>query len=381
MSQGLNKLKKAKIVHLTSVHSPFDPRIFHKECITLAKAGYDVVLVASHERDEMSAGVRIRGVPKVDNRWQRASYTVHHVYQTALAESAQIYHFHDPELIPVGMMLKLHGKRVIYDVHEDLPRQIVSKAWIPRRLRGMTGKVAAALEAIGARLFDGIIAATPTIAARFPPDKTVVVRNFPDIGGLACIEPRLYTGRPNLIAYVGGLETLRGIKEMAKAIAIVPEMHSARLVLAGTFSPLELESEISQMPGWARIDFLGWQPHEVIGEILSKARIGMNILYPVPNYYFQPYSTKMFEYMAFGIPIIVSHFPPWKAFLEEIGCALFVDPLDPVAVAEAISWLLEHPERAREMGEHGRELVLTRYNWLYESQNLLGFYEKKVAMS
>ena len=156
-----------KVCHLTSVHRPFDTRIFYKECRTLAQAGYEVVPVVTHDKNDVIDGVRIKGVPKPKNRRERMTKTVWQVYKAAVAENADIYHFHDPELIPVGIMLKLKGKKVIYDVHEDVPKQILTKYWIPSFLRRAASASASLFEKIGSKFFDGIVAATQTIADKF----------------------------------------------------------------------------------------------------------------------------------------------------------------------------------------------------------------------
>ncbi|HLN60893.1 MAG TPA: glycosyltransferase family 4 protein [Symbiobacteriaceae bacterium] len=363
-----------KVVQLTSVHGYQDTRIFHKECCTLAGAGYTVVLIVPHDRDEVARGVQIRAVPRPGSRRQRMTRTLWQIYRAALRERGDVYHFHDPELIAVGLLLKLRGKRVVYDVHEDVPRQILSKHWVPKPLRRAIAAVAHAVEQVACRWFDGVVAATPAVVQKFPAAKSVTVQNFPVLH-LPPRSPLPYREREPLVVYVGGLNRIRGAKEMVAAIDLVPRELGARLVLAGTFTPPGLEAELRQMPGWARTDCLGWLTQQQVRDLLGRARVGLALLHPEPNYV-ECYSTKSFEYMQAGLPVVASNFPLWCELIGGPGAGLLVDPLDPSAIADAVAALLRDVGQAEAMGERGRAAVYERYNWEREAAGLQGFYQR-----
>jgi len=169
-----------RVVHLTSVHHVFDTRIFHKECKSLASAGYDVTLIAPHTEGHLIRdGVRVKAVSSPSNRRERMTRTIWGVYQSALAEDAAVYHFHDPELMPIGALLKMHGKRVICDVHEDYSGSMSGKQWLPRQLHGPAAWGVSLCESVLAQSYDCVVAATPTIAAKFEPRKRDWCRTFP----------------------------------------------------------------------------------------------------------------------------------------------------------------------------------------------------------
>jgi glycosyltransferase involved in cell wall biosynthesis len=363
-----------RICHLTSVHSIRDPRIFHKECKSLAALGHDVGLVACHDRAEIIDGVRIIPVARGQGRLDRMARVGWRVYRAARRERADVYHFHDPELLWVGALLKLGGARVIYDVHEDVPKQIMGKHWIPRWARPLISRAVAVVEQLGARIVDGIVAATPSIAAKFPPHKTAVVQNFPEAAfARADGAERPFPERSDAFVYAGGLMEIQGVREMATAFALLPEgMHGT---VAGTFYPDTLEAEIAAMPGWERVRYLQQVPRAEVVQAIRDARTGLVLNHPTVNYV-DAYPTKMFEYMACGLPVVCSNFPLWTEIVRGADCGIAVDPRDPEAIAQAITALGDDPERARRLGENGRRAIAERYNWEAELSKLESLYRK-----
>jgi len=232
---------------------------------------------------------------------------------------------------------------------------------------------AALAEWIGSHCFDGVNAATPTIAQRFPRPKTVTVQNFPFSNEWVQDQFSPYDQRAPILIYVGGISEYRGAKEMVLAVGSLPRHLQARLQLAGDFNPIGFEEELTRVSGWERVDFLGWQSREQVYKLFGRARIGLVVLHPLVNY-LTSYPIKLFEYMGAGLPVIASDFPLWRQVVKGSECGLLVDPLNPTAIAEAIQWLLEHPGEAEEMGKRGHEAVRERYNWDNEAKKLLVLY-------
>ena len=365
---------RARVCILTSVHSPSDVRIFRKEATSLAAAGYDVSIVAPHGQDEMLDAVQIKAVPVVKGRLQRMTRTAWRVYKVGLKQRANVYHFHDPELIPVGLLLKGLGKCVVYDVHEDLPRDILDKDWIAEWLRRPVAWVAGLFEVALASFFDAVIAATPSIARRFPKEHTETIQNYPIEQELK-MSGAAYADRPLLMAYVGGVSKIRGARQLVEAMEFVPPDLEARCAIAGNVDPPELEKELSSLAGCRAVDWLGWRSRQEVASLLSRARIGVLAFQPVANHT-ESLPTKLFEYMSAGIPVIASDFPVWRKIIDSAGCGLLVDPSDPRAIAEAAVWLFGHPEEAEQMGRRGATAVKAHYTWSGEQAKLLGLYSR-----
>lgn len=371
----MSTYERRKICLITSVHGPFDVRIFHKEARSLAKKGYSVTIVAPHSEDTQRDGVEIRAVPVPRTRPERMSLTLWRLFWSALDTNASVFHFHDPELIPVGILLKLLGKRVVYDVHEDVPADILDKSWIAPSLRSPISRVAAWTETVVACRFDAIVAATPRIADSFPNMKTLTVQNFPQVDLQLEGRTTPYCDREPLVAYVGGISELRGAREMIEAMSLLSESASARLQLAGFFDPPESQQEMAKKPGWRRVDFLGWLSPTEVRELLGRSRLGVVVFHPIENHVMsQP--NKLFEYMSAGLPVVASDFPLWRSIIQEARCGILVDPMNPTAIADAIRWFLERPTEAEAMGLRGREAVRHIYNWENEEQKLVELYAR-----
>ncbi len=371
---GATRSPAKRVVHLTCVHPPKDVRIFGKECQSLSRAGYQVTLVAPGSASENAGGVSIEGAGTYGSRMRRMSVGAWRVYRLGMAADGEIYHFHDPELYWVGWLLKLRGKRVIYDAHEDISASVMTKPWIPPFVRAVTSQAVRLLEGLTVRIVDRVIAATPKIAERFPRGKTALVQNYPIASEFAGSDEPPYADRPNRIAYIGVISRLRGAVEMVQAVSQLPAALGAVLDLAGTFSPPAFRAELHSMPRLGCVVAHGQLPRNEVGRILAQARVGLVLFHPAPNH-IDAQPNKLFEYMRAGIPVVASAFPGWIRILEQHRCGIAVDPEDAGAIAAAIQWLLEHGDEAARMGERGRLAMLKMYNWSTEERALVDLYE------
>ncbi len=316
--------------------------------------------------------------PLFFSRLKRMSVGIFRIWRTVRREKPSIVHFHDPELIPLGLALRVTGVKVVYDVHEDVPRQTLGKEWIPKPVRRPVAWLAEMSEWVAGRALNGVVAATPSIARRFPEKKTVIVQNFPILSELVMPHPVPYAKRSPHFAYVGGVTPIRGAKEMVEGVSKTAHPE-ARLQIGGNVLPPGLEEQLKKADVGGRVSFLGWVNRSQVAELLGSVRAGLVLFHHAPNHTnAQP--NKLFEYMAASLPVIASHFPLWREIIDGVGCGLLVDPEDSEAIARAMDWLLDNPEEAEAMGQRGREAVERIYNWESESGTLVRFYREKLGV-
>jgi glycosyltransferase involved in cell wall biosynthesis len=366
-------VERRKVVHLTSVHPRDDIRILYKQCQSLALAEYEVhLVVADGLGDETSGGVYIHDVGRLQGRLRRMLQTTQKVFKLAIVLDGDIFHLHDPELIPVGLKLKKLGKKVIFDAHEDVPKQILSKPYLNKALRWMLSRFFSIYESWACSHFDGVITATPFIREKFLKinPKTTDINNFPLLKELG--NDVTWDSKGPEVCYVGGISQIRGIREICKAIELASS--GARLNLCGSFESSNLEAAVLRMPGWGRVSAYGHVSRQGVRDILSRSIAGLVTLHPTINY-LDALPVKLFEYMGAGIPVIASDFPLWRSIVADSNCGLLVNPLNPQEIADAIDFLITHPQEAMQMGSNGRRAVLECYNWTFESKKLLAFYE------
>lgn len=363
-------MKQTKICHITSAHQWNDVRIFHKECVSLAKGGFEVVLLSLRAQSQSSGGIEIVGLG-MENlpRLKRFFDAPFRLLRKALEINADIYHLHDPELLLIATKLKRKGKTVVYDAHEDLPRQIMSKPYLPGFLRTLLSKLTELIETRVVRKLDGVITATPFIRDRFLNihSNTTDINNFPlaeeiDFAGVVSV-------KQDKVCYIGGITRIRGIEEMLKAI----QKTKVVLDLAGEAEP-DSVAILQQYATTDKVNRLGFISRSRSLEVKEQAIAGLVIFHPVPNH-INAQPNKIFEYMASGIPVIGSDFSLWKEIIEGNNCGICVNPFDVESIASAINYLHANPVIARQMGENGKQAVRNRYNWGIEEKKLIAFYQ------
>jgi len=364
-----------KVCHLTSVHSRFDARIFSKECKSLVEANYDVsLIVADGEGDESVDNIKIYDVGSELGRINRITKTTKKIRKLASKLNCDIYHFHDPELIFLGLKLKRHGKKVIFDMHENVPADIEEKAYINPVLRKIYSFCYRKLEIYAVKKFDGIVSTRESINERLKGynSNIVLVTNFP------IVDKNIEKERnhsPN-ICFAGAVVPNWQHKEI---ITSMENIDNIKYELAGPVDDVYLD-ELKDLKAWNKVNYYGKLPFSQVKEIYKKGTIGVAIYVYCKNMdgkIGNLANTKLFEYMNWKIPIICTDFSLWKRIVvDELQCGICVNPYDVNAISNAINYLLENQDIAMQMGENGRKAVLSTYNWDTQAQKLVMLYHK-----
>lgn len=365
----------AEVVHLTSVHQPFDPRIFHKQLRSLAGAGYEATLIAHHERSLVRDGITVLSIGKPDTRSERWR-NLRRLYRAARSREAALYHCHDPELLPIAIALSVRTEAaVVYDVHEDYADAIRVREWIPDSVKpALAGAFPAVQSTLTDRLDLVVTADDATrerIAARSR-TPVVSVRNFPRVSDAEIRDVDLPRRAEHVLTYVGGLDRERGLLSMLRTTADLREAGiDVELWLLGPFQDDAIEQRARSVmsdrgiEGYVRL--FGYVDYDRIFSILAEADLGLLLV--DEERFARNVPTKFFEYLYCQLPVVMTDAPSLRPYRED-DYATVVDE-DP---AGAIADLLADDGRRTAMGEAGRRRVVAEYSWEAEEERLLSAY-------
>lgn len=370
-------MRKARVCHMTSVHQRYDQRILLKECVSLAKEGYETYLVVNDNlNDEEYKGVFIKTTGfTAGNRIKRMVWGTKAVYDKAVSVNADIYHIHDPELLFAGEKLKKKGKKVIFDSHENYTLQIMTKEYLPVIARKAIGLFYQKIEKRILKKLDGAV--IPCTFEKKNPfefinSNVVIIGNQPIING-SIKETAKKNFNERKICCTGSLTYTRGIKHLVE----IADKASSRLMLAGIFSPKEFENEVKNMKEYRCVTYAGKVSQEEAARLQNESSIGMSLCILGGQYgKTDTLATKVYEYMLAGLPVIIQKDDYVKEMLEKYQFGIGVETTDQKEVIEAINYMFKNPDKMREYGRNGQKAVLEILNWSEEEKKLFQFYRK-----
>ncbi len=363
-----------KVCHITSAHQRYDVRIFEKECVSLAKRGYNTFLVVNdNNANEICKGVNIVSTNfSPQNRAERFLFSTRKVLKKAIEINADIYHLHDPELLSISLKLKGMGKKVIFDAHEDTELQIYDKGWIPKAIRGAVARGYARYFRSRIGKLDGIITVTPAFIEKFKKYNKccVLVTNYPIIDeSQDAFVTHNHKHKEKYIFFAGGISEQWNHEIVARAA----DECGVKYVFAGRGD----DEYLKKITGMPNTEYLGIIPHDKVNEYYADAIAGMAILTctqvgdegTLGN-------TKLFEVMQASKPVICTNFKLWKDIIDKYNCGLSINPLCYEELVEAIRFIKNNETKAYELGRNGRVAIEEEYNWACQEKNLVKIYDE-----
>ncbi len=362
-----------RVVMLTSVHPATDVRIFHKEARSLAAHGFETWVVGPHWRHETIEGVHIRALPEWMPRAARPAQWAR-LWRHALDLRPAVFHLHDPELLPLGATLAAAGQRVVYDAHEFYAVEVARREWLPRGTRRLAAAGVVAAEQAAFRYAAGVVTVTPAMARWFRGRgacNVALVRNLPRLADYPV--PAHNTERPPRVVYLGTLSSDRGL-------AVIEEA-ATRLAAEGI--EVEVVGPIPEGARPARVGAVKWRgrvPPWEVAAALGQAAVGWVPWQPTPNNALA-LPTKLLEYMAAGLPVVVSDVGELGSIVRAEGCGAVVPPADVAAHMAALRELARDPQRRSALGARARQAFERGYVWEREEERFVQWYGELVEGS
>lgn len=373
-------MARIRILHVSTVHPPNDPRVAHRVIPTLAPH-YELIALLPNAPSGRLNGARFIPLPFFRRVLVRLFVSHPLVVWYAIRLRPVLLHIYDPELLPVARLIQwLFGIRVIYEVHENLYKKFSLKT-VNRGL--VLERAFWWFDQMAQRHFHLIFTEhgyrdTYTNVRR----PSAVIYNFPR---LDLIDPykRPYgpdAQQPTLF-YIGRISLERAFDTLVEGLAMLTNRYpKAKLHLFGECTVTDQTME--KLPGYRSVQnnvvFHGYTDQHAALPRATGAIAGVALLKPVGDYT-ESYPTKLFEYMALGLPVITADFRLYREVVERHKCGFCIDPTDAKRLAEVLTFLIEHPTEAGRMGQRGREAVEAAYNWASEARKLLAFYDNVLS--
>lgn len=364
-----------KVCHLTSVHNSFDTRIFYKECVSLARAGNEVYLVAPGESRKES-GVQVLGVGEMPrSRIRRITVIASKVFQAATNLECDVYHLHDPELLMYAKKLLRKGKKVVFDCHEDIFEYVQEKQWIPAYLRKATNYVASKYFRRILPKLDRLISVTPHLHEDLLKinRRTTMITNYP------ILDNQHFMNFQKKKLGVFRLVFAGGVTHQWSHVEIVKALQQTEGVVYNVYGKANEEylKKVLQEDSHSRMNYCGPIPFTKVQMVLQSSSVGMALCKYSRNTAGRRGSlgnTKLFEFMLAGLPVICTDFDLWKDIIDRYQCGICVDPEKSDDLIKAIVYLRDNPIIAVKMGENGRKAAQEEYNWKTQEKKLLELY-------
>ena len=364
-------MTKKVIVHITTVHPRRDTRIFYRECLSVNKHGYKCVLiVADGMGDEVFEGINIVDIGKTPNRLNNLFKSYFRILNKVKELKPAVVHFHDPELIFVGARIK--NIPVVFDIHENIPSQILDKPYIPKIFRQPISFCYKQLENFLIKRFHLVLAEHSYKSRYKDKGKSVTtILNMPEIGHF---EPFInHTRKGHEIFYIGEISSDRGIHVLLDALRILKKRKvEFYMHLVGPMTQ-KTKMDINTQHILDSVRFYGRMDSKKGFELSRNCIAGISILKPIKNFV-GSYSTKIFEYMAIGLPVITSNFPLYKDVVERYDCGYCIDPNSPEELANKMEGLIKSETDVNRMGVNGSNAIKSHFNWASEEEKLRMLY-------
>ena len=351
------------VFNISSVHKSNDVRVFHKFALSLSDKFSSFLITCDGSLTRIDSGVKVIDLGNA-RCLIRLFVKLPLIVLHAVKNKANICILHDPELLLIALPLKLFNIKVIYDVHEDYPNQILNKHYLPNKIKKPVSFFFDKFEKLIAQRLNGISCATKTIESKFKEHHTspVTIYNYPII-----TESKSVIKRDNIVSYIGNISKCRGISQMIK---LSKHSNYYTLQIAGVCHNKTLLKDIELLKN--RGIYVGFLNRAGVSNLLYKSKVGLLLLDSTENY-LESLPIKMFEYMSHGIPIIASDFPIWRNIIDGHKCGFLVDPYDINSINKLIISLMNNDNLFKTMSDNCFKAAKVHFNWLTEKNKLFKY--------